>query len=154
MIKEISYNDICKLWKLLWPEKQLRPFSQMKFLGGKETKEECELPRKIFYFGYYNKKTLVGVNSCHSQYLHMVKCVFRSRGLYVLPEYRKKGIGTKLLKHSSEVSFKFTNFIWSFPKQSSIEVYKSAGFIECSPFASNYTKTQDDINCYVSIKNK
>lgn len=131
MIVKIDYHSIYIIWKKhLWPERQseITSTSAMNFLSGYDTKNMEYEPT---FFAYIENDILQGVNSghmCQDQ-------SYRSRGLYVFTEYRNRGIGTKLLLATIEQSKnENAKFIWSYPKQSSWETYKKAGFSLASPW--------------------
>lgn len=125
MIVVLDYDDIYHVWKNhLWPDRKtdITPTSAMTFLGGYDSNNMSYTPT---FFGYVENGVLLGVNSGH-------KCVdnsYRSRGLYVFPEARKKGIGSKLLIAIIEQGrLDSANFVWSYPKQSSWPTYERVGF--------------------------
>ena len=142
MIKNISFTQVCELWEYLHPLRNHLEYSNMKYLNGFSNMHNID----VFYFGYYENNKLVGVNSCHMSEPDK----FRSRGLYVIKEYRNKNIGKKLLQHTIEHSFKYVDFVWSFPREKSLPVYQRVGFIKKSEFI----KADYGMNCYVSIENK
>ena len=77
------------------------------------------------FFGYYYKGQLAGVNSGHM----CVDNSYRSRGLYVFPEYRKIGIGKQLLIATVMQGHKEkADFCWSYPRINSWSVYESVGY--------------------------
>ncbi len=131
MIVVLDYDDIYQVWqKYLWPDRKsdITQTSAMSFLGGYDSDNMSYAPT---FFGYVENGVLLGVNSGH-------KCVdnsYRSRGLYVFPEARKKGIGSKLLIATIEQGkLASAEFVWSYPKQTSWTVYQKAGFNLSSPW--------------------
>ena len=140
MIKQISFDQICELWEMLHPKRKHVKYSTMGYLGG----EDNIANRDVFYFGYFIDDKLVGVNSCHDSAFETI----RSRGLFVLPEYRNNKIGLKLLKHTLEFSKNHVDFVWSFPKVDALRVYERAGFKRTSTF----TPGDYGVNCYASCE--
>lgn len=141
MIQKITFEQIYPVWKLhLWPTRQskIERTSAMKFLGGYDIENMTFTPT---FFGYYRDTKLVGVNSGHS-------CVggsYRSRGLFVFPEFRKHGIGVLLLRAAiTQAHVEHAYCIWSYPKQSSWSTYEKAGF----SLASEWEHSELDINAY------
>jgi GNAT superfamily N-acetyltransferase len=144
MIKEISFSEICTLWDELHPGRKHKMFSTMCLYGYNNWHKTEKV--MTHYFGYYIDDKLVGVNSGHTTAL----ITFRSRGLYVLPEYRNQGIGLKLLKHTIKFGFeKYTDdIVWSYPRKEALNVYEKAGFKKISDFEQGTY----GINCYVSCE--
>lgn len=130
-IKTIEYLDILPIWTdYLWPNRTspIEPNSGMLFLEGHTIKNMFMTPT---FFGYYINDKLIGVNSGHM----CLDKTYRSRGLYVFPEYRGEGVGRILLKATVDQGFlENANFVWSYPRYTSWKTYESTGFIICSPW--------------------
>lgn len=140
MIKTISWNNIVNIWENnLWPTRRspIETNSAMSYLEGVDMYNMYTTPT---YFGYIIDNVIVGVNSGH-------KCSddsYRSRGLWVNPDYRKKGIGTALLLETIEQAIKEnSDFVWSFPRYSSWNTYKKAGFKLSSDWMSSETSERN-----------
>ena len=139
MITTTSFDEVFPIWRnFLWPDRTsvIEKHSAMLFLTGFDLKNFEYEPT---FLCYLIKDTVAGINSGH-------KCCdgsYRSRGLYVFPEYRGKGIGTLLLKETaSQAARENCSFIWSYPRQSSWSTYLSAGFV----LASNWLESENNIN--------
>jgi GNAT superfamily N-acetyltransferase len=145
MIKEITFDEIYKIWRNnLWPNRNspIESNSAMIFLGGYTMDNMHTQPT---HFGYFVNDVLVGVNSGH-------KCAdnsYRSRGVYVFPEFRQQGIGKKLLVASIQKAIQEQClFAWSYPKKTSWNTYVSAGY----NLASDWEKSEtSDANAYCKI---
>lgn len=135
-ILHISYEDILPFWKELWPNREVyKPIVGMTYLGGFDKNIEKNTP--IFY-GYFLDNTCVGVNSYFQTH-----DIVRSRGLYVKPEHRGKGIGVKLLNFIKE------DTVWSIPRKESIHTYIKSNFLQTTDFV----KMDFGENCYAIRKN-
>lgn len=136
MIKKISWNEIFVIWNTeLWPNRKskIEANSAMCYLDGIDIKNMYTSPT---FFGYVKNGKILGVNSGHKCYDDN----YRSRGLWVDPNYRNQGIGTKLLLATIEQAEKENaNFIWSFPRYSSWNTYKNAGFRLTSEWKASET---------------
>jgi GNAT superfamily N-acetyltransferase len=142
---KIEFEDILPLWELLHPGRKHQKFSHMiyKDKSSKWTLSEDEL--NITFFGFYIKDKLCGVNSLHLTPNNL----YRSRGLYVLPEYRCKGFGKLLLEQAIQTAKNLGgDGIWSYPKDTAMSVYTNVGFIKDSEFE----KADWGMNCYVFRK--
>jgi GNAT superfamily N-acetyltransferase len=141
MITKISYEDIFTIWKNnLWPTRTspIESHSSMIFLGGYDIKNK-QYPAT--FFGYLDDNNIIAVNSGHRCHDNS----YRSRGLYVMPEYRNLGIGRKLLLATiSQANEEGCDFIWSYPKKSSWRTYAAAGF----ELASEWHDSELDVNAY------
>ena len=143
MIKEINFEIIKQIWEqYLWIDRQnISSMSSMLYHGGYN--KDIYKKYKPKFFAYYIDEKIVGVNSGHSS----SKIHYRSRGLWVNPDYRKKGIGTNLLKHTMTRGKKEDKvYCWSLPRKQSLAAYLNAGFEQ----TSNFFKTEtNEFNCYV-----
>ena len=131
MITKIDYTTIYHVWsKHLWINRTspIEQTSAMVYLGGYHLDNMTSNPT---FLGYILDDRIVGVNSGH-------KCHdggYRSRGLFVFPEHRKKGLGIKLLEETiAQAETEGCSYVWSYPKLSSWETYKKAGFSLASPW--------------------
>jgi len=126
MITEIAWVKINFIWaNSLWPNRQssIDPNSAMCFLNGHDMVNMQSTPT---FFGYVIDDHIIGVNSGHA-------CPnqnnYRSRGLWVDPNYRGHGIGQQLLTSTIEQGLRegYTK-IWSYPRKSSWPTYSAVGF--------------------------
>ncbi len=125
MIRLISFEEILPLWKKLWPNTDpIKPFNEWEFLGGYNPEVPCS---DVWFIGYYIEQELVGCNSCFmSSKEHL-----RSRGIYILPEHRGKGISKALFAKTVEIAeTNNVELIWSYPRLDALPSYKAAGFEE------------------------
>lgn len=141
MIKKITFEEIYPVWKnYLWPERTsaIEPQSAMLFLSGYDLKN-FDYPST--FFGYFLEDILVGVNSGHL----CIDRSYRSRGLFVMPEYRGKGIGKNLLIETIKQGIEEkAKFIWSLPRRTSWNTYAAAGF----DLVTEWQETETSINAF------
>lgn len=142
-IKPISWDQILHIWRThLWPNRTslIEHHSAMLYLGGHDMNN---FNYRVDLIGYHIDDKLVGVNSSH-------RCSdgsYRSRGLWVDPEYRGRGIGQRLLRQSIEYKGNAT-FVWSYPRQSSWNTYKAVGFQLTSDWQASETS---EANAYCRL---
>lgn len=141
-IKNIDFSLIKDIWsKFLWPNRQssIDPTSAVIYPTWPfEYNTEFLLSTPSF-FGIYENNQLAGVNSGHKT----GKIMYRSRGLYVFPEFRGKKYGKILLEHTCEQAEKESSiFCWSIPRIDVRSVYESAKFsITSAPFVTETLNT-------------
>lgn len=142
MIQEISYQECLVLWERLWATRN-SPITETSAMTLQDTEMRgysSDIGQPVF-LGAFVDGILVGVNSLHS-----IDDTVRSRGLFVVPEHRKNGIGEKLLRET--VNRARGSVCWSFPKKEAIGVYLSSGFRPHSQFFHDPVEMK--WNCYVS----
>lgn len=148
MIKLLDWSTIESIWcNYLWPNRtsKIEPNSAMSYKSGYDMYNMTTDPS---FFGYYINDKLVGVNSGHS----CSNNTYRSRGLWVDPEYRNKGIGRQLLLETiNQAKREGSNMIWSFPKRTSWKTYNSVGFKLSSDWQSSET-SEANAYCILEIK--
>lgn len=148
MIKEIDFETILPIWKeKLWPNRSsaIETHSAMLHLYIEHDMGNFLLP--VWYFGYYVDKELVGVNSGHL----CADTSARSRGLWIMPEFRKKGYGKQLLMATIERAKEHNaTSVWSMPRKTSWQTYKSVGFALTSEWKQSET-SEANAYCYLKL---
>ena len=146
MIKEITFDEILPVWRdYLWPDRtsEITATSAMTYLGGYDL---VNMQSESTFFAYMIDNEIAGVNSGH---LTMDNS-YRSRGLFVFDTYRRKGIGTLLLKATiDQAKLEGAALCWSYPRKSSWKSYLNAGFELASDWGTSETS---DANAYCVIR--
>ena len=143
-IKEINFETILPLWKLLWSDTDyIRPMSSIKYLGGYDTAIYTKFHPT--FLGLYDNEILIGCISGHKSSHED----YRIRGIYILPEYRSKNL-SKMLFDAIILQAKKENStqIWSLPKQESFFSYRKKNFVQSSKWFTNNKTT----NCFAFLK--
>lgn len=142
LIKQITFEETIPYWKILWGDVTIRKKSGILLLKEFDmTINDNENIVPIFFGAFYEDK-IVGVNSGYSP----VDNQYRSRGLYILPEYRRRGISQLLLKATQEQGRKENkNLFWSMPRKEALSVYQKFGFKKISEFSDR----EFGRNCFV-----
>jgi len=146
IIKQVSFDKIYPVWRdKLWKGRvsKIEQSNPIDYLG----KYNLEIMNnKAVCFACYIDNNIVGVNTL----LPTSKDMCRSRGFYINPEQRLKGIGKKIMKETlncaNELNFKY---VWSMPRKNSLDFYLKFGFIKTSKFDDQY---EFGPNCFI-IKN-
>lgn len=145
MIVQINFDTILTIWtNQLWKERTSKIETHSAMLYKNSTYDIKNFDYTPTFFAYYVNESIAGVNSGHM-------CndgSYRSRGLYVHSDFRKQGIGRKLLIATLQQGIQEkAKFVWSYPRQSSWNTYQSAGFILDSEWEVSETGT----NAYCKI---
>ena len=137
MLTELNWKEIHIIWTThLWPNRSspIEPVSAMCFLNGHNMANMVSIPT---FYGYIVNDKIVGVNSGHA-------CPdqnnYRSRGLWVDPNYRGRGIGQQLLTATINQGLQEGyDQIWSYPRRSSWPTYRAVGFALASEWEVSET---------------
>ena len=133
---ETTFEDIYNLWdKGLWPNRvsKIMPMNTLSWTAwywedfGKieVTKDQNILLFEPTFWAIRDGKEIIGVNSG----FRTNEDIYRSRGLYVKPEKRGKGLSKLLLKLTIETAKKEEcRTIWTMPRKSALTAYESVGF--------------------------
>ena len=148
MIKEINFETILPIWRdKLWPGRvsAIETHSAMLHLYTEYDMGNFLLP--VWYIGYYEDNELIGVNSGHM----CVDGSARSRGLWIMPEFRKNGRGKQLLGATIAKAREYNaSSIWSYSRKTSWPTYKSVGFILTSDWQQSET-SEANAYCYLEL---
>ena len=148
MITELNWEEIKYIWtEYLWPARSssIDPVSAMCFLNGYDSINMQSIPT---FHGFIIDNRIVGVNSGHS-------CPnqnnYRSRGLWVDPNYRHRGIAQKLLTATIEQGQREGyDQIWSYPRRTSWPTYQAVGFVLASAWEISETSEANAYCVYSS----
>lgn len=131
LIKQIDYETILGAWEKLWPGRQHSAYSTMLMSGG----YDIDIPDKFKWrawgaydlkYGAVDRARLVGVNAGHKS----ANREYRTRGLWVDPNYRGQGIAGKLFAQlEQQAENEHARWLWSFPRLPSLPVYMAAGYM-------------------------
>lgn len=144
--KQISWGQCKPIWsKYLWPgRKIIQTMSSM-------TDAEGGIDMKIYeryqpyFFGVYIGQKLVGVNSGHQT----SATDFRSRGLYVLEDYRGLSISKLVLQATLDKGRSLNcERCWTMPRESALSAYERVGFERKSEWFKTETS---ESNCYAEV---
>lgn len=132
----ISFSDVKPLWEILWEKNEFKPMSSM--INATDTDLYIYELFEPYFFGIYDGETLIGVNSGHKT----SNTRFRSRGLYVIPEYRRTGVASLLLQATIEKAKNLDcDIVWSLPREESLAVYEANGFFPVGDYVDlDYAK--------------
>ena len=151
-IEHIEWEEIKEVWEeQLWPAKKngVRPINNWTWEWNKdELGEDKDMEASPLFYGLRSNKKLVGVNSCYMSNNDQMWNYWRSRGLWVSPEFRNQGYATSLLSYGAEYArMNRGGWIFSVPRQSAFSAYHSAGFTQKSDW---FDDGQFGPNCIAS----
>lgn len=142
-IHQVAFSDILDIWKIqLWPGRKspIESHSAMLMPPLDHSMKNFQLP--VYFYGAFENDTLVGVNSAHG----CADGSLRSRGLWVNPQFRGRGIGEALLR--VVIDNPAYLIVWSFPRSSAWPVYEKCGFKKISDWMPSETS---EANAYCSL---
>ena len=147
IISKIDFPEIQNIWECyLWPDRKtkIETHSSIVFGTNPFVYDMNYFSQPVIYFGAYVNNRLVGVNSGH-----VTGESYRSRGLYVFPEARNKGIGNRLLSVTVEEAIKNNaKYVWSIPRKSALKTYLGLNFVTVGDFFKTETA---EANIYVLL---
>lgn len=145
MIIKTTFPMILDIWQNhLWVNRTSKIESHSAMLLD-QTYDLKNFDYEATYFLYISGGKVVGCNSGH-------KCcdnTYRSRGLFVFPEFRGQGYGTKLLLQTiKQGKIERATSVWSYPKLESWNTYKKAKF----KLITEWKESEMGINAYCYYK--
>tara|TARA_Y200000002_G_scaffold383243_1_gene404357 strand:- start:6460 stop:6942 length:483 start_codon:yes stop_codon:yes gene_type:complete len=144
--EHVDFNVIQPVWfEKLWPGRNsdIKPMSSMTY-DGKIDMSIYDKFKPTFVAVYNNADTIIGVNSGHQTGDNM----YRSRGVWVDPLYRKQGIaGILFCEIEGKAMEEKCKTMWSLPRKESLPAYEKYGFIKTSDFFDEGMEFGP--NCYV-----
>lgn len=143
-----NFDTVEQVWReWLWPDRvsAIETHSAMTWPYNGNT---LEYDMDIFkypasFFAVWDNERLIGVNSGHKT----TQNLYRSRGLWVDPVYRKQGIA-QMLFSATEAAAKLEGCaaVWSIPRKTALNAYQRYGFQTQGDFFETETS---DANIYV-----
>ena len=149
-IIRLSFEQITNVWQNhLWPDREspIESHSAMTwpFEGNPEQYDMNVFNYPATFWGVYIDNKLVGVNSGHQT----AGTQYRSRGIWVHPEYRKQGIAQNLFNMTKhQAVLEKADMIWSLPRKTALPAYTKFGFQTVGDFIKTETS---DANIYVKL---
>lgn len=142
----IDFETILPIWQnKLWPNRKspIRPMSSMTYKGGYDT--DIYIKYQPTFFAVYNiVGEIIGVNSGHKTSDNL----YRSRGIWVDPRYRRKGVsGVLFCELHGQAMKEGCKAIWSIPRKQALSAYEKYGFRCTSSFFNEGMEFGP--NCYV-----
>ena len=149
-IIRLSFEQISSVWQNhLWPDREspIESHSAMTwpFEGNPEQYDMNVFNYPATFWGVYIDNKLVGVNSGHKT----TDTQYRSRGIWVHPEYRKQGVAQNLFNMTKhQAVLEKADMIWSLPRKTALPAYTKFGFQTVGDFIKTETS---DANIYVKL---
>lgn len=145
MLIKSTFEVVGPIWRdHLWMGRKdtIRPMSSMVYLGGYDM--SIYEKYKPTFWAYIENKQIVAVNSGH----RTTDQAYRSRGIWVCPEYRGYGISTELFAAlEAQAIDEGCEFMWSCPRWGSEFAYFAYGFEQTSEWFEEGMEFGP--NCYV-----
>lgn len=143
-VSKIDFDTILPIWNIhLWPNRktEIKPLSSIRYMGGYDMSIYNYTP--TFLAAFIDDK-IVGVNSGFKTSQNH----YRSRGIFVFPEYRSLGVAQHLfLAIEDQAKQEGCNLLWSIPRKTAVISYLKFGFKITSPWFDE--NMEFGPNCYV-----
>ena len=150
-VQQITFEQILPIWEnKLWPNRvsKIETHSAMTWPSSHPNQpyDINVFTYPVYFFGSYQSNKLIGVNSGHLT----SPTEFRSRGLWVDPEFRGMGLAKQLLEATIQQAIHSNaSLIWSLPRVSSLHAYTSAGFTTVGEIINEGVEFGPNIYCYL-----
>lgn len=124
--RKVEFEQVMPSLEKLWPGRKLAPHSSMLMRGGHDYKIR-DLYKYRCWAAYNADNTkVVGVMMGHKS----ERQCYRTRGLWVDPAYRGKGIAQRLFGMAQLQAMNETcRWLWSYPRLSALGAYQKSGYI-------------------------
>lgn len=150
-IIRLSFEDILDVWhEHLWPNRQ-SPIESHSVMTWPYEGNPDQYDMNIFnfpasFFGVCENDKIIGVNSGHRTTHEQ----YRSRGIWVHPDYRRKGASQMLFNAvKNQALSENCRMIWSIPRKTALPAYTKFGFQTVGDFIVTETS---DANIYVKYE--
>lgn len=149
-IERLNFKTVESIWSTkLWPNRTsaIETHSAMTwpFEGNPESIDMNIFNYPATFWGAYLDDKLVGVNSGHKTTDEQ----YRSRGIWVDPEYRKRGVAQMLfLMTAHQAKVEGCEMLWSIPRKTALPAYTKFGFETVGDYIITETS---DANIYVKL---
>ena len=149
-LERLDFNTIKTIWENnLWPNRSsaIETHSVMTwpYEGNPEQYDMDIFNYPATFWGAYLDNKLVGVNSGHKT----TDKQYRSRGIWVNPEYRKRGVAQMLfLMTAHQAKVERCEMLWSIPRKTALTAYTKFGFETVGDFIVTETS---EANIYVKL---
>lgn len=145
-IKSISWDTIYSVWSSnLWPGRlsPIEPHSYMSWPYSVAPNNNVPINEyPVSYLGCFVNNNLVGVNSGHQT----SASEYRTRGLWVDPNYRRCGYATELFRVLEFIAACANcTIMWSIPRETALTAYTAYGFI---PVGNKFKTETAESNTY------
>lgn len=149
-IERLDYKTVESIWQThLWTNRTsaIESHSAMTwpFEGNPDPIDMNIFNYPATFWGAYLDNKLVGVNSGHKTTDEQ----YRSRGIWVDPEYRKRGVAQMLfLLTAHQAKIEGCELLWSIPRKTALPAYTKFGFETVGDYIITETS---DANIYVKL---
>jgi GNAT superfamily N-acetyltransferase len=152
-VQQITFEQILPIWQhKLWPNRVslIETHSAMTWPSSHPNQpyDMNVFNYPVYFFGIYDQDKLIAVNSGHLTTI----TEFRSRGLWVDPSFRNKGLASELLAATVDQAIVTkATMVWSVPRVSAAHVYEKVGFTTIGIIITDGVEFGPNIYCYKAI---
>ncbi len=155
-VQQITFEQILPIWQhKLWPNRvsPIETHSAMTWSSSHPNQpyDMNVFTYPVYFFGIFDQDKLVAVNSGHLT----TQQEYRSRGLWVDPDYRKMGLAQRILLATIDQAKKEgAEMIWSIPRLTALPAYERAGFKTVGDIVDEGVEFGPNIYCYLYLNDK
>jgi GNAT superfamily N-acetyltransferase len=149
-LERLDFNTIKTIWENnLWPNRtsaiETHSVMTWPYEGNPEQYDMDIFNYPATFWGAYLDNKLVGVNSGHKTTDEQ----YRSRGIWVDPEYRIRGVAQMLfLMTAHQAKVEGCEMLWSIPRKIALPAYTKFGFETVGDYIVTETS---EANIYVKL---
>ena len=154
-VEQISFDEIQIIWEeYLWPDKKngVAKANEWTWKWHKpELEKDKQMAKEVepIFVCIKSGLEIVAVNSCYLSGKEGLFNYWRSRGLWVHPDFRGHKYSSVLLIWCLEYAKKQGGtYMWTVPRKSAFPAYKSVGFVK---YSSWFDDGQYGPNCIAAV---
>lgn len=152
-VQQITFQEILPIWHdKLWPNRvsKIETHSAMTwpYTHINQPYDAAVFLYPATFFGIYDQNKLIAVNSGHLT----TQQEYRSRGLWVDPEYRGMGLAQMILISAIEqAKQEGAEMIWSIPRLTALPSYERVGFKTVGDIIDEGLEFGPNIYCWLEL---
>ena len=152
-VQQITFEQILPIWhNKLWPNRvsivETHSAMTWPYTHINKSYDATVFSYPTTFFGIYDQNKLIAVNSGHLT----TQQEFRSRGLWVDPDYRGKKLAQQILLATiDQAKQEGAEMVWSIPRLTALPAYEKVGFNTVGERIDEGVEFGPNIYCYLKL---